>query len=90
MTHGPRFGWMHPLYLAFRAALLIGLVACAPGAALCQPSVGVTTSPQPPKTGHPLTADTYVPIDATGRGDWVVDGTVGRRSLFVVGPLATI
>src|SRR5262245_27341542 len=31
-----------------------------------------------------LTAERYVPIDLKGRIEWIVDGTVGPRSLFVV------
>jgi hypothetical protein len=30
----------------------------------------------------------YQPIDGAGRVEWTVDGTVGPRSLFIVGPLA--
>ena len=36
-----------------------------------------------------LTAGTYVPVTGVQRVDWIVDGTVGRRSLVLVGPLAT-
>jgi hypothetical protein len=36
----------------------------------------------------PLSAAAYVPIDGAGRVEWIVDGTVGARSLFVVGVLA--
>jgi hypothetical protein len=35
-----------------------------------------------------LTAVDYKPVDAAQRVDWIVNGTVGARSLFVIGPLA--
>lgn len=31
----------------------------------------------------------YQPIDGAGRVSWTLDGTIGPRSLFIVGPLAT-
>lgn len=37
----------------------------------------------------PLTAEAYVPVTTPQRADWIVDGAIGRKSLFVVGPLAT-
>jgi hypothetical protein len=73
---------------ARQASLVIALVACLPGAALCQPSADepvIEQAPAPPE----LTADAYVPITTAQRVDWIVDGTIGRRSLTVVGPLAT-
>ncbi|MCU1383516.1 MAG: hypothetical protein JWL71_2213 [Acidobacteria bacterium] len=51
----------------------------SPGLALCQPA----------DADPPLTADRYAPITTDQRVDWIVDGTIGRRSLTVVGPLAT-
>jgi hypothetical protein len=61
-------------------ALAFALALVAPAAALGQPA-----SP-----AAPLTADTYVPVTSVQRVDWIVDGTIGRRSLTVVGPLATV
>ncbi|HEY2908389.1 MAG TPA: hypothetical protein VGJ29_20960 [Vicinamibacterales bacterium] len=37
-----------------------------------------------------MTALNYRPASGAERRDWIVDGTVGPRSLLVVGPLATI
>ncbi len=51
---------------------------CLPAPAFCQ-------APAPP-----LTAESYVPITGMQRIAWTVDGTVGKRSLTVVGPLATV
>ena len=70
---------MRPSRVSVVAALSLLLVA--PAAALCQPAA----DPPPPPT-----ADHYVPITGVQRIDWIVDGTVGRRSLTVVGPLATV
>ena len=67
------------------AVLLLVLVLSAPSAALCQPAPNAV-----PPTAPPLTAATYVPVDAAQRVTWIVDGTVGRKSLLIVGPLATI
>jgi hypothetical protein len=67
---------------------VLALVAGAPAAALGQPVSGA--QPAAPAAAAPLTADAYVPITAAQRVDWIVDGTIGRRSLFAVGPLATI
>jgi hypothetical protein len=80
------------MLLSRRAAQLVfvfTLVACSPGIALCQPAALVDAAEQPP-AAPPLTADAYVPITGAQRVDWIVDGTVGRRSLFAVGPLATV
>jgi hypothetical protein len=73
---------------ARQAWLVVALLAGLPGAALCQPSADepiIEQAPAPPA----LTADAYVPITTAQRVDWIVDGTIGRRSLTVVGPLAT-
>jgi hypothetical protein len=56
----------------------IALVVAASRPALCQ-------SADP----APVTAEAYVPITPAQRVDWIVDGTIGKRSLTVVGPLAT-
>ena len=71
------------------AALIAALLACLPGLALGQPSpdsADVEQAPAPPA----LTADTYTPITGMQRIHWIVDGTIGRRSLTLVGPLATV
>jgi hypothetical protein len=60
-------------------ALVLAVGALAPAAALGQAA--------PPPAS--LTADHYVPITTPQRVDWIVDGTIGRRSLTLVGPLAT-
>ena len=72
----------------FYALVLVAAIVCVPRAALCQPAVGI--EPTAPPAAAPLTADAYVPITAAERIDWIVDGTIGRKSLFAVGPLATI
>jgi len=61
-------------------AFAVSLVVVAPVAGVCQP----------PAPDPPLTAVAYVPITGPQRVDWIVDGTIGRKSLFVVGPLATV
>ena len=72
-----------------RALVLIAAIVCVPRAALCQPSADTESTAQTPAAA-PLTADAYVPITTAERIDWIVDGTIGRKSLFAVGPLATI
>jgi hypothetical protein len=65
------------------------VVVCAiPGVALCQPAADIDAAPQAAPT--PVTADAYVPITTAQRVDWIVDGTIGRRSLTIIGPLATV
>ncbi len=54
-------------------AFAVTLVVVVPVAGACQP----------PAPDPPLTAITYVPITGTQRVDWIVDGTIGRKSLFV-------
>jgi hypothetical protein len=51
--------------------------------------LAAAASAQPAATAGALTADTYVPVTGTQRIDWIVDGTVGRQSLTIVGPLGT-
>src|SRR6476646_3180614 len=63
------------------AAIVFASAVVAPPAGLCQ-----STTADPP----PLTAGTYAPISTAQRVDWIVDGTIGRRSLTLVGPLATV
>ena len=61
-------------------AVAFAVAVVAPAAGLCQSA----------PTDPPLSADAYEPITGAQRVDWIVDGTIGRRSLTVVGPLATI
>jgi hypothetical protein len=70
-----------------QSALALVLFAI-PGAALCQTPADVESQAQPAPTS--LTADAYVPITTSQRVDWIVDGTIGRRSLTIIGPLATL
>jgi hypothetical protein len=70
-----------------RATVLTGLLASASRVATGQPAVDAGTPEQASAT-PPLTAVAYVPVDGAQRVEWIVDGTVGRRSLFVVGVLA--
>ena len=69
--------------------LLTALFVSAPRAAFCQPASDADAAAQS-SAASPVTADAYVPISGAQRTDWIVDGTVGRKSLFVVGPLATV
>ena len=69
-------------------ALVIVFVAL-PGAALCQPAADAPAA-EAIAADPPPTANAYVPITGTQRIDWIVDGAIGRRSLTIVGPLATI
>jgi hypothetical protein len=61
-------------------ALVVALLVMAPASGVCQPSA----------PDQPLTASSYVPITGAQRVDWIVDGTIGRKSLFLIGPLATV
>jgi hypothetical protein len=64
-----------------RAALLAALiVGCIPRVAICQPVDDAVAEPIQPTS-------TYTPVTPAGRVDWIVDGTIGLRSLLVVGPL---
>lgn len=69
--------------------LAVSFIALAPRPASCQPAAEIGVPGQAPAT-PPLTAEAYVPIAPAQRVEWIVDGTVGTRSLFVVGPLATV
>ena len=68
--------------------VVISVVLCAwPRTALCQPAdVG---SVEQVSSATPVSADAYVPITPAQRVHWIVDGTVGPQSLFIVGPLST-
>jgi hypothetical protein len=69
--------------------LAVALIFSTPRAAFCQAAANVEAAEQTPATPS-LNADAYVPITTAQRVDWIVDGAIGRRSLFAVGPLATI
>jgi hypothetical protein len=58
-------------------AAALAFVICPSGVAGCQPA----------DTASSLTADAYVPVTGTERLEWIVDGTIGPKSLFVIGPL---
>jgi hypothetical protein len=76
-VHPSRFGILAALIFSFPISVVgqSGFDSGAPG----QPGAPAA-----------VTADAYVPIDGAGRTKWIVDGTVGPRSLFVVGALATV
>ena len=78
---------MPPARHAVPLVLTFALIAAAPRAAFCQ-APAVVDAAEPPPPAPPLTAGAYVPITGAERVHWIVDGTVGPRSLFVVGPLA--
>src|SRR5437879_5744509 len=69
---------MTQLRARLSCCVTIVLVVTGPRPALCQ-----STDPVP------VTAEAYVPVVPAQRVDWIVDGTIGKRSLTVVGPLAT-
>ena len=79
--------------MCHRAARFSSLFLIALLAGLCAPAAGQspddTPPPAQPPTAAPLTAGAYVPATGRQRLNWIVDGTVGPRSLFLVGPLAT-
>ncbi len=77
-----------PRHAAF-LGLLATLLVSAPRAVVCQSSGGAGPA-APASPAALVTADAYVPISGPERVDWIVDGTIGRRSLTVVGPLATV
>jgi hypothetical protein len=59
------------------AALLIAIVlGCIPRSAICQPI--------------DLTASHYTAVTAEQRVDWIVEGTIGPRSLLIIGPLGAL
>ena len=69
--------------------LAVSLIALTPRPASCQPAADIGVLEQTPAR-PPLTAEAYVSITPGQRVEWIVDGTIGTRSLFVVGPLATV
>jgi len=58
-----------------------------PAAAFAQP-VDAEPVEQDPVVTKPVTADAYIPITTGERVHWIVDGTIGPQSLFIVGPLS--
>jgi hypothetical protein len=69
-----------------RAALLMAALLCLSRPAVAQPPAGTKAGGEPGQ----MTATSYVPVDSVQRVNWIVDGTIGPRSLFVVGPLAAL
>ena len=72
-----------------RLALVVGIAAAIcglPASARCQDEDADRTSQ--PAADKPLAADTYVPITSGQRVSWIVNGTIGPKSLFIVGPLS--
>lgn len=69
-----------------RAAFLLVTLGYLPRPASAQPPAPTAPAGQP----REVTAISYVPIDRSQRLSWIVGGTVGPRSLLVVGPLATV
>jgi hypothetical protein len=69
---------------AIRALCALACLVAAPAGAQD------TVNPGGPLAGAPtgITAEAYQPITGRERVDWVVIGTVGLRSLTVVGPLS--
>ncbi|HEX3704702.1 MAG TPA: hypothetical protein VHU82_15335 [Vicinamibacterales bacterium] len=71
--------------------LALGLMLASPVRAQESVSPATTVEPEvaPAVAQPPLSATAYVPITGLQRIDWIVDGTIGRRSLGV-GVLADI
>jgi hypothetical protein len=69
---------------ACRALSIAVLLAGLPCATFAQSSA----IPDHTQVSPPITADNYTPVTGGERVYWIVDGTVGPRSLLAVGPLA--
>jgi len=65
--------------------VITGAISALPASARCQD--GPDVRPAQPAAAKPLAADAYVPITAAERVSWIVEGTVGPQSLFIIGPL---
>jgi hypothetical protein len=66
--------------------IVAGAVCVLPASARGQdPDVERADQTAPEK---PLTADAYVPITPGQRVSWIVNGTIGPKSLLIVGPLS--
>ncbi len=72
--------------LRFRSIFLSLLLLGFSSLAAAQSAESGPTDDQP-ATAAPLTASAYVPVTGTQRLTWIVDGTIGTRSVFIVGPL---
>jgi len=71
--------------IARRSLLAAAILASIPHTAICLPIDDPPAQPAAPPA--PITATTYRPATFADRIDWIVDGTIGVRSLTVVGPL---
>jgi hypothetical protein len=72
-----------------RIAVVLAIAAAVsvlPASARAQEPAAERTDQAAPE--KPLTADTYVPITLGQRVSWIVNGTIGPKSLFIVGPLS--
>jgi hypothetical protein len=67
-------------------AILMATFLCLPWQAAAQPPGAAEVS----IGSGEVTATSYVAVDAGQRVNWIVGGTIGPRSLFVVGPLAAL
>jgi hypothetical protein len=70
-----------PTRIFFTAALALGVLSS--GAAAQTTQIG--TGPTQPAS---MTADSYVPATTADRVEWAVGGTIGPRSLLIIGPMA--
>jgi hypothetical protein len=73
--------------ITFRLIVVVAVVGGSARTALCQP-VAESDAADQAAPAAPGNANAYVPITSAQRIDWAVDGTIGRRSLTIVGPLA--
>src|SRR2546421_4472495 len=72
---------------AARCGLLAAVaLAFIPQCAICRPMDDPPTA-QPAAPPAPMTALTYQPATAADRVEWAIQGTIGLRSLLIVGPL---
>jgi hypothetical protein len=72
-----------------RLAIILAITAAICGrspSARCQEADADRAEQVPAE--KPLTADAYVPITPGQRVSWIVTGTIGTKSLFIVGPLS--
>jgi len=75
--------------LRSRIALVLVIAAAINGlAASAQCQDGDADRTDQTAVEKPLTADAYVPITPGQRISWIVSGTIGPESLFIIGPLA--
>jgi len=72
------------------AAVVTAALVSIPHSAICR-SIDEPQDGQSPKNSSPadqMTAANYTPATPSDRVDWAVSGTIGLRSLLVVGPLS--